>query len=64
VELMKARDRGVRPATLLKLEEMVTRPQGQPTLAPITDPRPEWKDVKAEDEFSDVTLTDEDQSLL
>ena len=63
-ELLKAREKSVRPATLARLQEMITRPDGQPTLAPITDKRLEWHDVEVEAEFVDETLAKEDAALL
>ena len=63
-ELLKAREKSVRPATLTKLNEMVTRPNGQPTLAPLDDKRPEWRDIDVDAEFVDETLAQEDASML
>lgn len=64
LELLKAREKSVRGATLEKAQAMMIRPEGQATLTTLDDSRPEFKDVKPEDEFTDGTIDEADQSLL
>ncbi len=64
LELMKAREKGVRPATLAKVQALIFQPEGQPTIAPVADKRPEWRDVRLDEEFPDGSISEEDQSLL
>lgn len=64
LELLKSREKGVRQATIDRLASMVFQPEGQPTIAPVGDKRPEWRDVRLEEEFPDGTISEEDQSLL
>jgi hypothetical protein len=62
-ELLKAK--GVtRRSTMQAVEALIVQPGGNPTLAPLDDKRPVWKDTKASDEFEDESITAEDKSLL
>lgn len=63
-ELLLSRDKKVRQPTLDRLQALIYRPQGQPTLAPIEDKRQAWRDVDVSAEFPDGSITEEDQSLL
>lgn len=64
LELLKTLDKTQRDDILEMLYPMIYQPEGQPTIAPASDKRLEWQDVKVEEEFPDGSVSDEDQSLL